>query len=158
MKMRFLCASHRAELSHKSSQAINCWQNGFDTGQLYYEQNMWRDALPHLGCAFESAEIIISTHAIDRLHAYELFSCSALLLSDTFVQLNFADHAHAICCLSISRLERELNYSAKTQLAIKRHLNRLYERISQLNTLLANQPFCEANRTPLQQYTFAANR
>ncbi len=60
-KLKFLCDSHRGALSEKSSLAINCGQNGFDTGQLFHDQQLWREALPHLGCAFESAEIMIST-------------------------------------------------------------------------------------------------
>lgn len=163
MKMRFLCASHRAELSDKSSRAINCWQNAFDTGQLFFEQKLWRDALPHLGCAFESAEIIMSTNAIDRFHAYELFTCSALLLTNTFVQLDFAKHGYDICSLSITRLERELNHSPKAKHSIKLHLNLLYQRLYQFDALPASHRLHSSNKInnhnkkPLQQYTIEKN-
>ena len=157
MKMHFLCALHRAELSSKSNLAINCWQNSFDAGQLLYEQGMWHEAAPHLGCAFETAEIILSTSAVDRLNACELFTYSALLLADTFMKIHLLRHAHAICTLTITRLERELNYISNTQHAIKNHLSQVYERIHQIDKQMANSTATEQNVISLQQLTFAAN-
>lgn len=157
MKMHFLCALHRAELSGKSNLAINCWQNGFDAGQLLYEQGMWHEAAPHLGCAFETAEIILSTRAVDRLNACELFTCSALLLADAFIKINLIRHAHAICTLTIKRLERELNHITNTQHAIKNNLSQVYERIHQIDKQIADSAATEQNAISLQQLTFAAN-
>jgi hypothetical protein len=157
MKMQFLCALHRAELSSKSNLAINCWQNGFDAGQLLFEQGMWHEAAPHLGCAFETAEIILSTRAVDSLNACELFTYSALLLADTFTKIHLIRHAHAICTLTITRLERELNHNTNTQQAIKNNLSQVYERIHQIDTQIADSAATEQNAISLQQLTFTAN-
>ena len=132
-KLKFLCDSHRGALSEKSSLAINCWQNGFDTGQLFHDQQLWREALPHLGCAFESAEIMISTQAIDRSNAYEIFTQSAVLLADTFMQLEYADRGREICLLSITRFEKELNVFPEIQGLIKAQLDILYQSVRQLD-------------------------
>jgi len=138
MKLRFLCDSHRGALTEKASLAINCWQNGFDTGQTFYDQKLWSDALPHLGCAFESAEIMISTQAIDRDNAYQFFTYSAVLLADTFMQLAFIERGRQVCLLSIERLEKELNFFPETQDVIKSQLDILYQSIKQLEFLSSN--------------------
>ena len=138
MKLRFLCDSHRGALTQKASLAINCWQNGFDTGQTFYDQKLWSDALPHLGCAFETAEIMISTQAIDRDNAYQFFTYSAVLLADTFMQLAFIERGREVCLLSIDRLERELNVFPDTQDIIKSQLDILYQSIKQLDFLSLN--------------------
>jgi len=138
MKLRFLCESHRGALTQKASLAINCWQNGFDTGQTFYDQKLWSDALPHLGCAFESAEIMMSTQAIDRDNAYQFFTYSAVLLADTFMQLAFIERGREVCLLSIERLEKELNFFPEMQDLIKSQLDILYQSIKQLDFLSLN--------------------
>ena len=138
-ELKFLCDSHRGALSEKSSLAINCWQNGFDTGQLFHDQQLWREALPHLGCAFESAEIMISTQAIERSNAYEIFTQSAILLADTFMQLEYVDRGREICLLSITRFEKELNIFPEIQGLIKAQLDILYQSVRQLDVLLLGE-------------------
>ncbi|MFB1001568.1 MAG: hypothetical protein QMC22_03400 [Pseudomonadales bacterium] len=138
MKLRFLCESHRGALTQKASLAINCWQNGFDTGQAFYDQKLWSDALPHLGCAFESAEIMMSTQAIDRDNAYQFFTYSAVLLADTFMQLAFIERGREVCLLSIERLEKELNFFPEMQDLIKSQLDILYQSIKQIDFLSLN--------------------
>ncbi len=138
MKMRFLCETHRAELHDKPALAINCWQNGFDTGQFLHEQQQWREALPHLGCAFETAEILISTHAIYKHHAYEVFTCSALLLADNLMRLGLITDSQAACRLSINRLERELNQSPIAQHSVVQQLDLLYQRARDMDQLNAD--------------------
>ena len=155
MKLRFLCESHRGALTQKASLAINCWQNGFDTGQTFYDQKMWRDALPHLGCAFETAEIMISTQAIDRDNAYQFFTYSAVLLADTFMQLAFIERGREVCLLSIDRLERELNVFPDTQDIIKSQLDILYQSIKQLDFLSLN--FDSSRDQNLQHCTSVVN-
>ncbi|MBT7375414.1 MAG: hypothetical protein HN817_05755, partial [Porticoccaceae bacterium] len=56
MKIQFLCPAHRQQMPKDVSKAIQFWQVGFDTGQFYRDHMLWTDAIPHLGCAFETAE------------------------------------------------------------------------------------------------------
>ena len=155
MKLRFLCDSHRGALTQKASLAINCWQNGFDTGQTFYDQKLWHEALPHLGCAFETAEIMISAQAIDRDNAYQFFTYSAVLLADTFMQLAFIERGREVCLLSIDRLERELNVFPDTQDIIKSQLDILYQSIKQLDFLSLN--FDSSRDQNLQHCTSVVN-
>ena len=132
MKLRFLCANHKVELANKPRQAINFWQNGFDTGQFFYDQQLWRDALPHIGCAFETSEIIMTSNAADTKSACELFICSANLLADTFVTLGYLDQSLEVFLSTINRLERELRNHAEEKSWINQQLSILYQQV-QLN-------------------------
>lgn len=126
MKLRFLCGAHRMELTQKPEKAINCWQNGLDTGHFFCEQQMWKEALPHFGCAFETSEILITTRTVDSKCAYELFTYSALLLIDAFGKLGCADQCQAIYWMAIKRLTRELSSQPEAQACITPHLEHLY--------------------------------
>ena len=79
MKLSFLCDMHRQQFEGKTAQAIRFWQDGFDTEKFFNEQFLWTDAIPHTGCAFETAEILITSIEIDTAVAYKWF----------FTQLNY---------------------------------------------------------------------
>ena len=139
MKLRFLCGTHRMELSRNPEQAIHCWQNGFDTGQLFCEQQMWQEALPHLGCAFETSEILMTTKAVKPECAYELFTSSASLLIDAFERLDHADQCQEIYWMAIKRLTRELSCHPEEQARIGEHLEYLYRDVQHSDSV-GHQP------------------
>ena len=141
MKMRFLCDMHRFELDGRPERAINCWQNSYDTGLLLYEQQMWSEALPHFGCAFESSEILISNRVLEPQLGYDLFTSSALLLVDTFKALNYINQSREVCSLAMNRLEHELRKAPNAIHLIKQHLNKLYPAMQSLE----QQPFSMIN-------------
>ena len=121
---------------------------------------MWHEACTLISAAHLEIgrEIILSTSAVDRLNACELFTYSALLLADTFMKIHLLRHAHAICTLTITRLERELNlHSATHRMQSKIILSQVYERIHQIDKQMANSTATVQNAISLQQLTFAAN-
>ena len=131
MKLRFLCGTHRAELARNPRRAVHCWQDGFDTGLLFCEQQMWHEALPHLGCAFETAEILLTTKAIESHGAYELFASSAGLLITVFRQIDYPDQAEQIYWMAVKRLTAELHNLPAEQTCIAEHLEQLYKQLQQ---------------------------
>jgi len=139
MKLRFLCGAHRAELTKSSGRAITCWQDGFDTGQMFYEQKMWQEALPHLGCAFETSEIMITTKALEASNAYELFTSSASLLMGAFGKLGYVEQCQNIYSITVDRLKRELSTHPEAELSITKSLNALYRQMKELNVLAGEQ-------------------
>lgn len=134
MKLRFLCGAHRAELTRSPGKAITCWQDGFDTGQLLSEQKMWQEALPHLGCAFETSEIMIATAAIEPVSAYELFTSSAALLMEAFGELGYAEQRQNIYWITVKRLNRELSCNPQAEASINKNLNDLYQHGQKLDS------------------------
>jgi len=139
MKLRFLCGAHRAELTKSSGRAITCWQDGFDTGQMFYEQQMWQEALPHLGCAFETSEIMITTKALEASNAYELFTSSASLLMAAFGKLGYVEQCQNIYSITVDRLKREVSNHPESEVCITKNLNALYRQIEELDALTPQQ-------------------
>lgn len=133
MKLRFLCGAHRMQLSKKPDQAINCWQNGFDTGQTLHDEELWGDALPHLGCAFETSEILMTIKAVEPQCACELFASSAALLASNFEKLDLIEQSRDIYWMAINRLELELSYHSAGHFWINQHLKHLYELVQRLD-------------------------
>lgn len=131
MALNFICTAHRLELTMIPGKAINCWQEGFDEGQHLYQQRKWQAALAHLGCAFEAAEIMITTMAVAPKHAYELFIASAELLADTFGQLGHFNQYCEVYKTTINRLRRELGYHPESKNLITQQLQPLYEQLQQ---------------------------
>jgi hypothetical protein len=125
MKLKFLCEKHRMELTNEPGQAIHCWQNGFEAGQFLCHQKRWQEALPHLGCAFETSEIMMVTKAVDSRFACEVFTCTTLLLGNTFSELGYVAQSMEVYRMAIDRLEIELSHSAQREW-INQYLDQLY--------------------------------
>ncbi|MDG1311624.1 MAG: hypothetical protein P8P26_06160 [Porticoccaceae bacterium] len=146
MKLRFLCANHRSQLEGNVTKAIQFWQTGFDTGQFYRDHMLWPDALPHLGCAFETAEILLSKKMIEHEVACEWFSQSSLLLASTFANFQHRAEAEEVLWMTINRLERELANNGSESKWVIGYLSDQY---LQLNNLLsAKAQFNQAPKLP----------
>ena len=91
MKFSFLCDAHRQELNTNITKAIRFWQEGFDAGQFFNEQGLLIETIPHAGCAFEIAEILVTNKEIDVAVAYEWFYALTLLLANAFNNLGYKD-------------------------------------------------------------------
>lgn len=127
MKLRFLCATHRLELTQNTAWLINAWQNSFDNGQLLLDQSLLEEALPHLGCAFETAEMMMTTKAVEAQTASELFTDSAKLLAQTLQKQHYLKEGHDIFRFAIDRLNREFVDSPGKREDIRKHLGELHK-------------------------------
>ena len=126
MKLRFLCANHRLELEKNMDKALKFCQTGFDTGQFYSDGALWADAIPHLGCAFEVAEILLTHSAIDKEVSCDWLTTSAHLLAHSFNSLHYASEAEGIIWMAINRLEKRLRQNPSHVLWMGRYLLLLY--------------------------------
>ena len=127
MKFSFLCDAHRQELNTNITKAIRFWQEGFDTGQFINEQGLWIEAIPHAGCAFEIAEILVTNKEIDVAVPYEWFYASTLLLANAFNNLGYKDEAYEVMGLAVERFDRELALLQVNQTLVMDYLNKLLE-------------------------------
>ncbi|MGB2172744.1 MAG: hypothetical protein ACPHYD_02095 [Porticoccaceae bacterium] len=126
MKLSFLCDMHRQQLESKTAQAIRFWQDGFDTAKFFNEQFLWMDAIPHAGCAFETAEILITNKEIDVAVAYEWFYASCKLLVDAFESVGYKLEANQVIGMAISRFDRELTVTNTDKTLILDYLLKLH--------------------------------
>jgi len=127
MKLKFLCVGHRQQLQISTSKAVRCWQSGFDTAQFFYDQRLWSDGLCHAGCAFETAEILVTNKSIDYDVACSWFYHSAVLLSELLKQLDYNSQAIDILFMAIDRFESELTDNTMSCEGLLEHLNLLYK-------------------------------
>ena len=133
MKLRFLCSTHHAHLSQDPSRALVFWQSGFDTAQIFCDEGSWSEALAHIGCAFETAEIILISDEVDRHNSVELMTSSAVMLAFTLLKLGRTTDALDIYWRAIWRLEGELVKGSVQHAQLQKHLGFLYRCVENLN-------------------------
>mgnify|MGYP007012733432 FL=1 len=114
---------------------------------------MWQEALPHLGCAFETSEIMITIRALEVTNAYELFTSSASLLMGVFGKLGRVEQYQNIYCITVDRLKRELFSNPETEMFITKSLNTLYRQVQELDSLADQKNSSESLTYP---HTFSA--
>lgn len=116
MHKHFLCPKHREWLYHNSMAANHHLADSQETGQFYRERGRWLEALPYLGCAYETAELILATLARDKKTAVITFTSCAILLADTFHKAAMEDNSSEIYHLAQQRLQAEfpLSYQNST--------------------------------------------
>ena len=136
MKLQFLCGNHRLELERSPLKAIQFCKAGLDTGQFYRDHMLWLEAIPHLGCAFETAEILLSKSksTIDHEDACERFSDTALLLASTFTNAIRVADAEEVIWMAINRLKKELSVDRTKTKWVSRHLANQYQELKRALT------------------------
>lgn len=127
MKLRFLCANHREWLCNQPQQAVHWCANSFETGWYLSQRENWAEAMPHMGCAFETAEILLSTRAIAPDRAVEWFLHSLAGLTQTLEKLGRTNASMEVHQAAIDRLRREAAQQIAPELEAElyRHITRL---------------------------------
>ena len=129
MKLRFICANHQQELKFNMDKTLQFCQSGFDTGLFYNDHLQWKEAIPHLGCAFEAAEILLSHNTIDTEVSCDWLAKSALLLAQNYNNLHYQSQAEDIIWMAINRLEEQLALDRTQGIWMEQYLTALYARL-----------------------------
>ena len=129
MKLRFICATHQQELKLNMDKTLQFCQSGFDTGLFYNDHLQWKEAIPHLGCAFEAAEILLSHNTIDMEVSCDWLAKSALLLAQNYNNLRYQSEAEDIIWMAINRLEEQLTLDPTQGIWMEQYLTALYARL-----------------------------
>lgn len=109
MKHQFLCANHREELINTPMSALRSWENTNETGVILAGVGHHYDALPHLGCAFEVAEIILTGNFVEQEKAISLLTKSALILATSLKALGYEEQRLSVLQLTLDRLNKVPN-------------------------------------------------
>ncbi|WP_299266210.1 hypothetical protein [uncultured Psychrosphaera sp.] len=109
MKHHFLCPNHRKELTNKPTMALRSWANTNEAGITLAGGGHHYDALPHLGCAFEVAEIILTENFVEQSKAITLLTESALTLSSSLKVLGYEEQRTSVLQLTLNRLNKVNN-------------------------------------------------
>jgi hypothetical protein len=130
--MRFLCKTHREHLLNEPTRAKAFWSVAFDTAQSFYDQCLWSEALPHIGCAFETSDIMLTSKVEDPRQTYELMSSSSVLLAYILLKVGQVDEARNVYWFTIKRLERELSEGNANYPELQHNLGFLYRCVESL--------------------------
>ncbi|MCB1705254.1 MAG: hypothetical protein KDI17_10340 [Halioglobus sp.] len=128
MKLRFLCANHREWLFNQPEQALHRCADSFETGWHLCQTQHWRDALAHMGCAFESAEILMTSRGVAPTIAVDWFLKTLDGLLRILEKLQLMDNCVELYQVAIGRLRQEANGTVSPQLEAD-----LYMHITRLN-------------------------
>ena len=135
MKLRFLCVNHRVLLENDIKKALQFYQVGFDSGQYYFERAEWSEATPHLGCAFEIAEIILAKSITEKEAslACDCLITATLHLAYSFYNTSYLSEAEYVIWTTINRIARQLGHNPTQTVWCSRHLERLYGELALIN-------------------------
>tara|TARA_R110002049_G_scaffold24254_1_gene86041 strand:- start:2113 stop:2586 length:474 start_codon:yes stop_codon:yes gene_type:complete len=151
MKLRFLCANHREWLQTQPHQALHSCANSYETGWNLYHRGQFKDALAHMGCAFETAEILLTTRAIAPADAAQWFIRALDGLLATLGQLQLTESCMELYQIAIDRLRKEASCGISPELEAH-----LYHEITRLNR--ARRHIGESRRPALHAVVPPAQR
>lgn len=97
MQIRFLCPQHRQWLFHNPASALGHLQSATETAVYFRERQCWSEALPYQGCAYETAELLLTAAITDSVEATLAFTANAILLSQDLAKLG--ETTQSICTL-----------------------------------------------------------
>jgi hypothetical protein len=128
MKLRFLCANHRVQLENDIKKALQFFRSGLDSGEFYLARSEWSEATPHLGCAFEVAEIILtkSVTGKEAFRACDWLTSSTRLLAYSLYNQNYRIVAEDVIWMTINRIASQLGHNPTQTAWCSRHLEGLY--------------------------------
>ena len=103
----FLCPSHRVWLTANPDFASAHFNRWLTSAQCFRFQQRWQQALPFLGCAYETAELLLKqTHCQSRMLVVQLTTI-ALLLADTCAKLHRTEEGRQLLHKTQGLLEQQ---------------------------------------------------
>lgn len=128
MKLQFICANHRVRLENDIKTALQFFRSGLNSGEFYLARSEWTEATPHLGCAFEVAEIILtkSVTGKEAFRACDWLTSSTRLLAYSLYNQNYHIEAEDVIWMTINRIAYHLGHNPTQTAWCSRHLESLY--------------------------------
>ena len=80
MKLNFLCTHHRTWLQSHPEAALSTCITSYEQGINLIEDNNFRAAANHAGCALEAAQIVLGQRALDADHVGRVSDAGMLLV------------------------------------------------------------------------------
>lgn len=133
MTLCFLCKNHRVWLSQHPDEATQSCVSTCEAGWMLYQQGRWQEALPYVGSAFETAEILLSNRVIMPGSAMEWFLHTLAGLIQTLKALDHVDVCKELYRTATDRLKQERINNPSLQAGIDAQVRRLTHERRQLD-------------------------
>lgn len=147
MKLAFLCSNHRNWLLSRPDEAIRSCATLWETGWSLYRQQRLDEALSYMGCALESAEILLSAtkKQAQPVEVIEWFLRTLAGFTQTLKVLGKFEECKIVYQMAITRLEKESSRGTVLKTHIDLQVNCLTHELrflnygNQINTGQVNQ-------------------
>lgn len=96
MHLKFLCQHHRDWIYFNSYEAIHNLEQARNQGEMLLQQQKWREALPFLGCGFETCEILWEVEVSKKEYLSTQLTALATLLATCLEHLECPEHARLV--------------------------------------------------------------
>ena len=125
MNQKYLCVNHRQQLRNYPKQAVRAWSKSYENGQSLLAMGFNFEALAHLGCAYEAAEIVLTANVIETIDAVAMLTSSAATLARLLDELGQSIESQNVIDLTSQRLERECNNNPKAKAVLQNQIQSL---------------------------------
>lgn len=119
MKPSYLCDNHKQWLEQNPEQAPWVCENACETGWRHYRNRDWEAALPHLGCAHDSAAVVLNQPVQGALKAVEWFFYALTGLSHNLQKMKRLDECRLVLDQGILRLKQAAHAHREIQTEIQ---------------------------------------
>lgn len=125
MNQKYLCVNHKQQLRNHPRQAVRAWSKSYENGQSLISMGFSFDALAHIGCAFEAAEIVLSAQIVETLDAVAMLTSSAATLAKLLNEFGQSIESQTVIDLTIQRIEKEYNGDIKLKALLQNQVQSL---------------------------------
>ena len=125
MNQKYLCVNHRQQLRNYPRQAVRAWSKSYENGQSLLAMGFNFEALAHLGCAYEAAEIALSANIIDTLDAVAMLTSSAATLARLLDELGQQTECCNVIDLTSLRIEKEFQHKPELTAVLQNQIQSL---------------------------------
>ena len=105
MQFTFLCPVHREWVYFHSQTALSYLDNVQEKGEAFMQADDWQQALPFLGCAFETTEILLEVQGAEKTFLLGRLTSLSILLAKIFNQLGRNNYGQIILEQAENRLQ-----------------------------------------------------
>ncbi|BDX05110.1 hypothetical protein [Planctobacterium marinum] len=102
--INFLCTHHRDWLYFNSHLGLDYLHQMQLKGEILAEQQCWQEALPQLGCAWETSQILLDIYGTEHLNLITRLGCLTVLLHHCLEQLEQVELAQQVCAQASNKL------------------------------------------------------
>lgn len=96
-RLSFLCPHHRDWVYFNSQEALEHLDQMQLKGEFLLEHQRWTQALPLIGSAWETSEILLQLYSGEKTFLVNRLCCLTVLLSNCMERLGHKDCAQKVC-------------------------------------------------------------
>jgi hypothetical protein len=140
MQLTFLCSAHREWVFFHSQTALSQLDNMQEKGETFIEIDNWQEALPFIGCAFETTEILLEVQGAEENFLLGRLTSLSILLANIFNQLGMSKNRQLI----LDQTEKRLQNVAIRYLGNKQRLSYVQRYIFAIRTCVKKHQFASS--------------